>query len=276
MVLSAFPWFGGKTNMAAWIAGKLPDHLTYVEPFGGSAAVLLNKSRSHTEVYNDKDGDVVHFFRMARERPDELAEWVRTVPYAERHYHDWWAAFYGSGERPRDDIKRAGQWLFLRYTNFSGHVAEKRGFRRDSKNDPKGGRESQNWTNVPERIRQVADRLRGVTILDDDFRDVLARYDTPQSVFYLDPPYVDNEDVYNKTADHSDVASALTDIKGYALVSYMDIPEDFDCDEWHTLTKNVVHRGSGTGQEATEHLLCNFDPAETAAFSTVEQSQLPI
>jgi len=274
MVLSAFPWFGGKTNMARWIAQKLPAHLTYVEPFGGSAAVLLNKDRSHTEVYNDKDGDVVHFFRVARETPDGLAEWVETVPYAERHYHEWWNDFYGDGARPEDDIRRAGQWLFLRYTNFSGHVSEKRGFRRDSKNDPKGGRESRNWTNVPERISQVADRLRGVTILDDDYRGVIERYDTPDTVFYLDPPYVGNEDIYNERADHPDVAEALTDLKGHALVSYMEIPPNFHRDEWAVLEKTVVHRGSGSGEEATEKLLCNFDPSTTPAFSGPEQATL--
>lgn len=274
MVLSAFPWFGGKTNMAAWIAGKLPDHLTYVEPFGGSAAVLLNKERSHTEVYNDKDGDVVHFFRVAREMPDELAEWVRTVPYAESQYHEWWRDFYGDGTRPDDDIRRAGQWVFLRYTNFSGHVATKRGFRRDSKNDPKGGRESHNWTNVPDRIRRIADRLQGVTILDEDYQVTIGRYDTPETVFYLDPPYVDNEDVYNETAIHGGIADTLEGIDGYAMVSYMEIPPAFDLDEWTILEKQVVHRGSGTGEEATEKLLCNFDPSKEPRFVNHQQTTI--
>lgn len=274
MPLSAFPWFGGKTNIAGWIAEKLPEHLTYVEPFGGSASVLLNKERSHTEVYNDKDGDVVHFFRVARERPDELAEWVRTVPYAERHYHDWWEDFYGDGSRPEDDIRRAGQWLFLRYTNFSGHVATKRGFRRDSANDPKGGRESHNWTNVPDRIRAIASRLQGVTILDEDYRETIDRYDTPETVFYVDPPYVGNEDVYNETTAHRDVAGALEGIEGYAMVSYMEIPPEFDLDGWNVLEKGVVHRGSGTGEDATERLLCNFDPEDHPKFVDGKQQTL--
>jgi len=274
MVLSAFPWFGGKTNMARWIAQQLPDHLTYVEPFGGSASVLLNKPRSDTEVYNDKDGDVVHFFRVARERSDELSEWVRTVPYAESQYHDWWDTYYVDGERPDDDVERAGKWLFLRYSNFSGHVAEKRGFRRDSANDPRGGRESQNWTKVPDRISKVADRLRGVTILCDDFHDVIERYDTSETVCYLDPPYFGNEEAYNETADHIDVAGALGDLDGFALVSYMKLPQVFDRDEWTVLEKNVVHRGSGTGEEATERLLCNFDPATVPRFTDCDQATL--
>jgi len=274
MTLSAFPWFGGKTNMAQWITGHLPDHLTYVEPFGGSAAVLLNKQRSHTEVYNDKDGDVVHFFRVARERPDELGEWVSRVPYAESQFHEWWNDFYGDGARPEDDIKRAGQWVFLRYTNFSGHVATKRGFRRDSKNDPKGGRESRNWSNVPERIHRICERLRGVTILDEDYRDCIKRYDTPDTVFYLDPPYVDNEDVYNETAVHGDISAALDGIEGYAMVSYMEIPSEFNVDEWTILEKDVVHRGSGTGEQATEVLLCNFDPDAVTPFVHAEQATL--
>ena len=72
MSLSAFPYVGGKTILAEWIIDQLPSHTVYVEPFGGSASVLLNKPRSNVEVYNDLDGDVVQFFEVARERPDEL------------------------------------------------------------------------------------------------------------------------------------------------------------------------------------------------------------
>jgi len=83
-MLSAFPYIGGKTRLADWIQSHLPAHTTYVEPFGGSAAVLLNKPRSKVEIFNDKDGDVVNFFEVAREHPDKLAEFCRYVPFSEQ------------------------------------------------------------------------------------------------------------------------------------------------------------------------------------------------
>jgi len=106
--MSAFPYIGGKTHLSRWIADQLPQHTVYVEPFGGSASVLLNKPRSDIEVYNDLDRDIVQFFEVARDRPDELAEWVRRTPYSQELHSEWVEQFY-NGERADDPIKRAGR-----------------------------------------------------------------------------------------------------------------------------------------------------------------------
>ena len=79
-MLSAFPYIGGKTRLADWIQSHLPAHNTYVEPFGGSAAVLLNKPRSKVEIFNDKDGDVVNFFEVAREHPRQVSRVLPVRP----------------------------------------------------------------------------------------------------------------------------------------------------------------------------------------------------
>ncbi len=66
------PYFGSKQRLAPWIVSLMPAHRVYVEPFGGSAAVLLTKAPSEIEILNDIDGDLVCFFRVLRDRPDEL------------------------------------------------------------------------------------------------------------------------------------------------------------------------------------------------------------
>jgi len=71
-----FPYPGAKTGIADWIINTMPSHDTYVEVFGGAAGVLYQKPRSKYEIYNDHNEDVTQFFRMLRDRPDELAAFV--------------------------------------------------------------------------------------------------------------------------------------------------------------------------------------------------------
>ncbi|CUS06446.1 protein of unknown function (plasmid) [Candidatus Promineifilum breve] len=69
----ALRYRGAKWVLSSWIVSCLPaDHDSYIEPFGGSAAVLLNKPRSNLEIYNDLDGDVVN--TVARPRTVFLSE----------------------------------------------------------------------------------------------------------------------------------------------------------------------------------------------------------
>ncbi len=80
-------YLGGKSRLAPWIASMLPrSHRTYVEPFFGSGAVLFAKPPSHTEIVNDLDGEVVNFFRVLRDRYDELERACLLTPYAREEY----------------------------------------------------------------------------------------------------------------------------------------------------------------------------------------------
>lgn len=263
MALSAFPYIGGKTTLSSWIVGHLPAHTVYVEPFGGSAAVLLNKPRSHVEVYNDLDGDVVHFFRVARERPDELAAWCRRVPFTEAHHAEWVEQFY-AGERPADDVERAGRFLFLRYCQFGGKYHAPSGFKRDTRD----ARPSRTWATVPERIDAVCERLQGVSIRATDFEQVIEEYDAPDAVFYCDPPYLDKELYRTDDMDHAALDAALSEIEGRALVSYTERPEGL-YEGWHVERREAEHRAGarvGSTKTVNEVLLCNFDPAEAEPF----------
>ena len=87
VTLSAFPYPGGKTVYCNEIINRLPDHRRYVEPFGGSAAVLLNKPHSYIEVFNDLDDDVVdtrHEQPPLSDSPDDRTELDRLRAEMER------------------------------------------------------------------------------------------------------------------------------------------------------------------------------------------------
>ncbi len=72
MTAPPMAYFGGKTRLAARIVELLPPHEHYVEPFAGSLAVLLAKPLSRMETVNDLDGDIMTFWRVLRDRPEEL------------------------------------------------------------------------------------------------------------------------------------------------------------------------------------------------------------
>lgn len=82
----ALRYYGGKFRLGSWIARHLPDHVAYVEPFGGAAGVLLRKDPSELEVYNDIDGSVVNFFKVLRERPQELIRQLKRTPFARAEF----------------------------------------------------------------------------------------------------------------------------------------------------------------------------------------------
>src|SRR3989304_10544081 len=77
----AFGWYGGKYSHLDWLLPLLPESHHYCEPFGGSAAVLLNRDPSPVETYNDIDGEVVNFFRVLREQKDELLYSIGMTPF---------------------------------------------------------------------------------------------------------------------------------------------------------------------------------------------------
>lgn len=275
MAISAFPYIGGKTHLSGWIEDKFPKHDTYVEPFGGAAAVLLNKQRSTVEVYNDLDGDIVQFFEVARDRADELEQWVRRTPYSEELHNEWMEAFY-SGERPDDPIERAGRFLYLRYTQFAAKYSAPSGFKRDTVATHTG--ESATWANVPEVIDQVCQRLQGVSIQNRHFSKVIEHYDSPETVFYLDPPYLDKEHSYRVSDfEHSELASVLDGIEGYALVSYTDRPDGL-YSGWNEITREHGHdAGTRKGEDekqVTERLLLNYDPTDEPQFVSAGQTTL--
>jgi DNA adenine methylase len=276
--LSAFPYPGGKTQYVSKILKLFPDHRRYIEAFGGSGAVLLNKPESYIEVFNDLNDDLVHFFRTVREQREELQQWLREVPYSEKQYERWQREF-NAGYRPMDDVARAGRWLYLRYTNYGGSPDRRAGFKRPGKKN-----EAQTFRNGVKALDQVVDRLQEVTLANEDYLTVLERYDSEETLFYLDPPYINVGERYYPSGvgfDHAEFADALQEIEGHWVLSYGEIPEsvqgiattvrDFTA-QYPMASGNTKER-----QEATEHLLLNFDPESVPTFvdRSTAQETLP-
>lgn len=277
MSLSAFPFPGGKTRFVDEIRSRLPDHRTYVEPFGGSAAVLLNKPPSYTEVFNDLNSDIVHFFRVLRDRPEELREWLETVPYS-REIHSRWSRLYYSGHRPSDDVVRAGQWFYLRYTQYGGKIAAPAGFKTSGARN-----EARSFRGAIEGLEEIVERFEYVNLECQDYATVLERYDDPETVVYLDPPYYGKEGYYNADGfDHVAFVGELTDTESRWLCSYGELPpameEAVDEHGWHVGSFEVHYsldvRKAEECDSSTNRLVSNYDPDEVIPFRPAEQTGL--
>lgn len=177
------PYFGGKPRLAPTIVRLLPPHVCYVELFGGSAAVLLAKSRSTVEVLNDLNGDVVHFFSVLRDRTEELAKACALTPYAR-------AEHALSFEATDDPIERARRFWVRAWQTVNG-------YRRTGRSSWKSQVLSASWSRHLDQARksaeglfEVADRLLEVQIEHGSYEVLLGRYDTPETLFYVDPPYL--------------------------------------------------------------------------------------
>lgn len=213
---------GSKWSLAEWIIGFFPEHHSYLEPFFGSGAVLFNKPRSHIETVNDLDQNVVNLFECIRENPKRLAEMVYMTPYARMVYEKAYE------EIPEDKFEAALNF-YIRLN--MGHGFRTSGERVGWKNDVQGRERSyasQDWCNLPEKIMQAAERLRGVQIENKPAVELIRRYNYPNVLIYADPPYVlstRHGKQYRHEMDdqaHEELLDALIAHKGSVLISGYD------------------------------------------------------
>ena len=179
-----FPWFGGKAVLATRIVELLPLHDAYVEPFGGAANVLLTKRPSRLDVYNDVDEGLVGFFRVLRERADELAAALALTPYSRREFEVCRATWRSTD----DELERARRWFVWTWQRFAGGQ-ERSSWAADVLGRRNGSRSATFARRVDELV-EWARRFRHVQVESNDWRVVLERYDAPNACFYLDPPYL--------------------------------------------------------------------------------------
>ncbi|MXP77255.1 DNA adenine methylase [Lachnospiraceae bacterium WCA-9-b2] len=179
-----FKYPGSKWSIAKWIIEFFPTHHSYLDPFFGSGAVLFNKPRSNIETVNDLDGNAVNLFEWIKKDPERLAREIYYTPYARQVYDKAFATV------PVDSFEKAVNF-YIRLN--MGHGFRTNGEKVGWKNDVQGRERSyasQDWCNLPSKIMQAAERLRGVQIECLPAVDVIERFNHPKVLIYNDPPYV--------------------------------------------------------------------------------------
>ncbi len=215
----ALRYYGGKWRIAPAIIGYFPPHYCYCEPYGGGASVLLQKEPAQSEVYNDIESEVVNFFRVLRERPDEFIRAINLTPYSREEFDLAYA--------PADDpIESARRFYILIWQQRHGAKGKWRGGWRFTVTTPRS--QIDQWTRT-DHLWQIVARLKQVQIEHDDALNVIARYDAPETLFYVDPPYVQNtrgerwrSNGYRHEMDddaHRQLADALHQVVGMVVLS---------------------------------------------------------
>ena len=215
MMRSFLSWVGGKSQLAATICHLMPEHICYVEPFAGAGWVLFRKERSKVEVLNDADSDLVRLYLCVKEHPDELLRQLDLM-FSSREMFDVLLQQEGL-----TDIQRAARFFYVLKNAFGSKMEGTPVFGYGRR-----GPGRFNPASALKTIRAAHDRLSRVTVEHLDFTDILARYDSPDTLFYCDPPYYGVEHYRQafSALDHVRLATALCETKGTWLLSYNDVP----------------------------------------------------
>lgn len=212
-------WHGGKFRLAPWIISHFPEHRVYIEPFGGAGSVLLLKSRAYCEVYNDIDEQLFNLFQVLRGRTDELIECLTFTPFSRREFET-------AHLRHPDPLENARRLIIRSFMGFGADSASNpdrsTGFRGDSNRS--GTTPAMDWVNYVDHVRWFAERFRGVVIECRDAFEIMRKFDGPEALFYVDPPY--HFDTRKRVgaykhefSDHGVLLETLRSLKGAVVLS---------------------------------------------------------
>ena len=261
----AFGWYGGKYMHLDFILPHLPvDAEHYCDVYGGSAAVLVNRPPAPVETYNDLDADLVNFFAVLRAQPEQLVRQIGLTPFSRKELATACVSepglaplerarrFYVRARQTRTGLAQTsseGRWAHCVLTSRAGMAGA-----------------VSRWLGAVEGLPEIAQRLQRVQIENAPALEVIQRYDTPRTLFYLDPPYVHGSRgdaaAYRyemSDDDHRELAGLLQHIKGRAVLSgYRSPLYDELFAGWHRVDADEKLCNSSKGRRR-ESLWMNFE-----------------
>jgi DNA adenine methylase len=260
------PYFGGKQRIADRIVELMPKHGHYVEPFAGGLSILLAKPESKLETVNDLDSDIMTFWRVLRDRGDELTRVCELTPHSRGEYitsHD---------RADLDDLERARR-VWVQLTQGRAGQLTRTGWRHNINPQGTSIGMPRYLDGYMQRFAPVIERLKRVSLENRPALDVIRDYGIfPDALLYVDPPYpasvrggagatnayrhelkADGEHVALADALHSCAATVI--LSGYPSPLYDDLFQD-----WHQVRIETYtgqgNRG-GTDGHRTEVLWSN-------------------
>ncbi|GAA4275940.1 DNA adenine methylase [Aquimarina mytili] len=258
-------YYGGKQALTKLILSLIPKHNLYCEPFVGGGAVFFAKEPSAVEVINDLNGNVVNFYQVCKQDFPKLNKLIQATPHSRKLHKE--AAEILRRDKEKDKIKRA--WAFWVQTNmsFSARIFGGYAYERQSNGISKTiFNKKQTFT------KEICNRLDLVDIECNDALKVIESRDTPESFFYIDPPYFNSDMGHYKgysEHDFKELLEVISKIKGkFLLSSYpSDILEKYRTkNKWfqHSVEKRIAVTKQ-TKKKKTEVLTANYDIQKTVS-----------
>ncbi len=245
------PWMGGKGRLIDDILPKFPAHNCYVEVFCGAAAIYFAKQPSDVEVLNDINGELVILYRVIQHH---LEEFVRQFKWAlsSRQVYEWEKA---KAPETLTDIQRAARFYYLQKQAFGGRVDGQ------TYGTATTTRPRLNILRIEEDLSQAWQRLQGTYVENLSWPDVIARYDRPHTLFYLDPPYWETAGYGVEFGwDNFELMAELArEVDGAMIISINDHPDIravFDGLHMESVAINYTV-GGGKGSAAKELIIWN-------------------
>lgn len=223
--LIAFGWYGGKFSHLDFLAPLIPTDAThFCDVYGGSAAVLMNIGPYPVETYNDIDSELINFFRTLRNQESKLIKAISLTPFSREELAkacepadnltrlERARRFYVRARQTRTGLAQTsskGRWAHCVLTSRAGMAGA-----------------VSRWLGSVEGLAEIAQRLQRVQIENAPAVEVVGRYDTADTVFYLDPPYIHSARGdsaaygFEMTNDeHVELSEVLHSIRGRAVLS---------------------------------------------------------
>lgn len=261
-------WHGGKHYLAKRIIDLVPKHTHYVEPFAGGLSVLLAKDpEGVSEVVNDLNGDLTNFWQVLRdpERFPQLVRFLEATPFSESE----WEQSRGCAAEPGFSIEDAAAFFIRCRQSMAGRMAN---FAPLSRTRTRRGMNEQAsaWIAAVDGLPAVHARLRRVVILNRDALDVIRQQDGPDTLFYLDPPYLHEtrtstgEYAHEMTEEqHTDLCTVIRKCEGKVLLSgYPSELYRFQLEEqgWHRHDFELPNNAASgkDKRRMVECVWCNF------------------
>jgi DNA adenine methylase len=265
--LILFGWYGGKFSHLDWLLPLLPSCHHYCEPFAGSAAVLLNRTQSPVETYNDLDGEVVNFFRVLRDHKAKLIEAIGLTPFSREEF-----SLACSLDPSLSPLERARRfYVRARQVRTGLNQTASLGRWANCKNTSRGGMSGviSRWLGGVDALPEIAERLIRVQIENRPAVDVIRLYDSPGTLFYCDPPYVHETRGDSKAyrhemtnAEHGQLAEVLNACKGKVAFSNYEcalLDKLYPSPKWRKV-KSPARTNHATKGKRIEVLWINYAP----------------
>jgi DNA adenine methylase len=266
MNINFIGYVGGKFYLKEKIYSILPNHTIFVEVFGGAANVLLNKPPSKVEVYNDLNKDLTNLFYVLSFHYDEFYKKVKFLIYSREIFNVIKKEIENTKIQSIPDVDRAVKVFYLHNTSFSGTgtsfaygLAKSRAVIYNRK---------------IKKLESISKRLKDVLIEALDFEEVIKKYDTKDTLFFLDPPYFGTEfyystsDLFFEYEDHLRLLQLVKNIKGkFILTTYENELYSTELKDFNLITFDVVKYSTATTKltankkklRAKEFVYFNFD-----------------